>query len=356
MLYRVHRGEESDMCSLSRWLDVLGRDKEKIWDSHKEYIKDFRGCDEFLQTVLDGYILGYLANSCDESTTASFLANISSEKAQRSIIGLSKRLLDFTTTTELLCQLPELRDRPSENLWLFMQHAMMYRFLVTAMRQGDPGRVINCLHYFTIWLQASNQHLYAAECLHLSACIKVYWSEGYKRFWMENCLINLSGKQNGFRACDAVCEHLIREIKAIVPHNVTETTLRYLFDKISPQIFFLRDVRRKMMIETGSPAVSMHSSKVSTFEDIRTVADELLATNMYQHVPNRRAEESVRVDLHGEGQTSLAFSDCIEKYKLSLGSDPEKEADFLREEAISIEGMVDYDSDDDLDREWIVRL
>jgi hypothetical protein len=171
---------------------------------------------------------------------------------------------------------------------------------------------------------------------------------------MENCLINLSGKKNGFRACDAVCEHLIREIKAIVPHNVTETTLRYLFEKISPQIFFLRDVRRKMMTEAGAPAVSMHSSKVSAFEDIRTVADELLEMNIYEHVPNRRAEESVRVDLHGEGQTKLAYGDCIEKYKASL--DPEKEPEFPRDEEISIEGMVDYDSDEDLDREWIVTL
>jgi len=342
------------MCSLSRWLDVLGRDKEKIWDSHKEYIKDFRGCDDFLQTVLDGYILGYLAHSCGESNAATFLTNMSSEKVQRSITELSKRLLDFTSTTDLLSQPPEHRDRPAENLWLFLQHAMMYRFLVTAMRQGDPGRVIACLHYFTIWLQASNQHLYAAECLHLSACIKLYWSEGYSRLWMENCLINLSGKKNGFRACDAVCEHLIREIKAIVPHNVTETTLRYLFEKISPQIFFLRDVRRKMMTEAGAPAVSMHSSKVSAFEDIRTVADELLEMNIYEHVPNRRAEESVRVDLHGEGQTKLAYGDCIEKYKASL--DPEKEPEFPRDEEISIEGMVDYDSDEDLDREWIVTL
>jgi hypothetical protein len=354
MLYRVHRGAETDMCSLSRWLDVLGRDKEKIWDSHKEYIKDFRGCHDFFQTVLDGYILGYLAHSGGYSDIGIYLETLSSDskKAENGIIDFVKRLLDFTAVSTWMTETPDRRDKPHENLWLFLQHGMMYRFLSVAMRQGDPGRVISSLRYFTIWLQASNQHQYAAECLHLSACLTTYWSGQYKEFWMRNCLINLSGKREGFRACDAVCEHLIREIKAIVPNNVTEATLQYLFEKISPQIFFLRDIRRKMILETGAPSASMHSSVVSAFVDAKTVASALLDGNMYELFHGRGSEETPQVDLHGEGQTKLAFGECIEKYKSAM----ETRQELPREEEITLAGVLDYDSDEDMNRDWIMRM
>lgn len=351
MLFRIHRGSESDMCSISRWLDVLGRDKDKLWDAQKEYIKDFRACNDLFQTILDGYILGYLAHSGKFSDTASYMQNLSSAGLREAINALAKQLLDFTTLSDQMSEPPERRDQPWENLWLFLQHAMMYRFLVTSMRQGDPGRVVASLHYFTIWLQASSQHQYAAECLHLIACLSTYWSDRHKRQWMESSLVCLSGKREGFRACDAVCEHLIREIKAIVPNNITETTLQYLFDKISPQIFFLRDIRRKMIAESGAPRVSMHSSTVSNFTDAKAVADSLLEKNIYDLVRGRSTEESPRVDLHGEGQTKMAFGDCIQRYKDRL----ESRQDFTPEDALP-EGSLalDYDSDEDLDREWIV--
>jgi hypothetical protein len=95
----------------------------------------------------------------------------------------------------------------------------------------------------------------------------------------------------------------------------------------------------------------MHSSTVSNFTDAKAVADSLLEKNIYDLVRGRSTEESARVDLHGEGQTKMAFGDCIQRYKDRL----ESRQDFTPEDALP-EGSLalDYDSDEDLDREWIV--
>jgi hypothetical protein len=320
LLFRNHRGQPSDVCSLMRWIPETGRHPEKLWDGHKRTVKDFRSCNDFFHTVLGGYILCALADRCRVQKLDRFIEYCSTnpEKVRQEVFELTEYLFDFERLTQQRRSPSEERDRPHENWIMFMQHGLMYRFLETAMCQGDPGRVLVCLKYFTIWLQGSEQTLYAAEMIHLTACLRHCWSEEYKMEYMNNCLVNLSGKKEGFLATDALCEHLIGEIKSMVPNNVTEKTLEYLFNVVSRQIFFLKEVRSKMTSETQAPPQKNHHIAVKNYADLKVVCNELLRARIGHHQNGRRPKETDRVDLHHQGQTALGFGQVIERYQTAM--------------------------------------
>ena len=317
LLFRNHRGRESDTCSLSRWISALGRLQEKIWDGSKNHVKDFRTCNDFFHTVVSGYVLSAVVDMCGYRNLESFLKEILKhpKRLQQVVLEFTDRLFDYDAVSESLGASSETRDRPHENWIMMMQHGLMYRFLERSMSQGDSGRVMTCLKYITIWLQGTEQTLYAAEMLHLTACMKHCWSEAKKSFYLNNCMVSLSGKKEGFVATDALCEHLIGEIKSMVPSNVTETTLQYLFDVVSRQIFYLKDIRAKVASETQAPTPHKHHKSVNQYTDLKTVCNELLRARIGEHVDGRGPKETARADLHHQGQTVFGYGNTIERYK-----------------------------------------
>jgi hypothetical protein len=122
----------------------------------------------------------------------------------------------------------ELRDRMLKKQWLLIQQGLSLRSFNRAMREGDSGRVVSSLTYFTVFFQATSQNGYSQETLHLTACLREYWSEGYKKFWMDTCLMNPSGKKKGWLACDAMTEHVVRIVEELFPANISDVALRSL--------------------------------------------------------------------------------------------------------------------------------
>jgi hypothetical protein len=129
------------------------------------------------------------------------------------VVELARRVSQFNDPARMRSAPETDRDVVHEQHICFMQHGLTLRSFTTSCRQGDSGRVVAVLKYYCVWFQGSKQHNYAKETLHLLACLKYYWSDEYKRFWMNTCLVNMSGKREGFLACDAVCEHCVREVK-----------------------------------------------------------------------------------------------------------------------------------------------
>lgn len=54
------------------------------------------------------------------------------------------------------------------------------------------------------------------ECLHPTTCLNKLWSNELVEFWMQNCLINPSGKKMGWMPCDYLEEYVVREVKTNV--------------------------------------------------------------------------------------------------------------------------------------------
>jgi hypothetical protein len=200
-----------------------------------------------------------------------------------------------------------------ENILLFAQQGMVLRTFGRAMRTGDSGIVTDCLAYFTVWFQATNKKNYARETIHWMACIKKLWSPEMKVFWMENCLVNPSGKAEGWVACDFLGEYIVGQVKKMMHPNQTPAISNLLYNYISLLIIPFLDVRRKMLNECDVPFSTTHSTKKSTRFEVANIVKRVLEEGFLTMVAGRTAPKE-DVDLHGKGIQSLAEFKNIERY------------------------------------------
>jgi hypothetical protein len=326
MFFQAHMGTDADVFSLERWIREIRRDKQKIWNRQKEIVREFRQSQSFFDIVLDGNIVAAVANACGFGDSKAFVADIETldpEQLKKSIENLAKMICNFVGVSQLRLSGESDRDSAYEKHWMFLQHGLVLRSLARGMRDGDSGRVLVSLSYLTIWFQASDKFNYAYETLHLMTCIKRLWSPRMKKFWMENCLINLSGKAGAWMACDQLCEHVVKEVKDMMHHNVDEKTGDFLRNTLSPQIMSFYFAKQKMRTETGAMYDSSHSSETPTCHEVYVIADRILEGKVCQLRRDREsnAKESTTQDLHADGLRDLAGFTRINKYVAKMERD-----------------------------------
>jgi hypothetical protein len=303
LMYRMHLGVETDTFSLERWISDFGKKRNSLWNGAKEIVKDYCACNDLFELVLDSYILAAFTQACEFADTNDFLVNLNKipTKLSDAISKLAEHLAKF----QLISQMQKVpladRDLPLENMTLFMQHGLAMRNFKRAMREGDSGRCLASLSYFTVWFQASKQYQYAAETMHLTVCLKKYWSDDYRKFYMQNCLINPSGKIEGWMADDFFCEWLIGELKDRFLDNANEQNMKYMSRTIAPQITFFRQVSEKLTGETEAVQTGDHSLSVKWTIDVERIANCVLQESMGVYKAGRNPEESEKTDLYGQG-------------------------------------------------------
>jgi hypothetical protein len=234
---------------------------------------------------------------------------------------LAKELIEFDYTLKQRTNPLLDRDAVFENRTLLLQHGLVLRNYLLAMRHGDSGLVRISLKLFTIWFQATRKHNYAQETIHLTACLERIWSPEMREFWMDNCLINPSGKPTGFQACDFFGEWVVREIKSMMPHNYDPKNARYLQETLAYLITTFRSVRNKIMKETGAQTYGQHSHTVTSAVDISIIAERLLNEHVNSFRAGRTgATESEVQDLFSQGLASLGngarIADYIQKMEM----------------------------------------
>ena len=153
------------------------------------------------------------------------------------------------------------------------------------------------------------------ECIHLTACLSKLWSDELVKFWMQNCLINPSGKKDSWMACDYLGEYVVREVKNLMPFNINEPTGNTLRSKYSPQIMAFRDARKKMQEETDAPTFSYHSSMVKTRMEVERVVKRLINEQFSKMRLNRpTGDDPERADLHIVGIEKIGNTERIAEY------------------------------------------
>ena len=322
MLFSTHLGEAKEAISIARWMEDLDRNSKNIWSSDKTNVKDFRACQDLFDTILDGFIVAFLVDYCGFDSVSELTSNLEqmgSDHLASAVEKLADLLNDYSAVTKMRKLSPEYRDQQYENLILFMQQGLVLRNFAIAMRNGDSGMVIDCLSYFTVWFQATKKYNYAFETIHLTACIKQLWSPEMRQYWMENCLVNPSGKREGWMACDYLGEYIVREVKAMMHHNVNEANSKFLRLTLSPLILNFRNMRKLMTQECDVPFQSQHSSKVDTQFDVRLIARTVLQDQFCQIRPGRTARNAI--DLHGVGIQKLSTQVGIKKYIAKMDKD-----------------------------------
>jgi len=362
MLFSAHLGEVKEAVSIARWMEDLDRNSKTIWSSDKTNVKDFRACQDLFDTILDGFIMAFLVSRCGFSSVSELLSNLDqmgSDRLANALGQLADIVNDYSAVTKMRKLNPENRDQQYENLILFMQQGLVLRTFAVAMRNGDSGMVIHCLSYFTVWFQATKKYNYAFETLHLTACIKQIWSPEMRQYWMQNCLVNPSGNRQGWMACDYLGEYVVREVKAMMHHNVNEANSKFLRLVLSPLILSFRNMRKLMARECDVPFQSQHSSNADTRFDIKLIADTVLQNRFCRFQPCRTARNVI--DLHGVGIEKLSTQIGIKKYIAKMEKDRgyvDKQAvedlvvdDSMVDEGIEIEieddMLIFFDDEDD---------
>lgn len=320
LVLNTHMGKPSDVWSLERWIKELERDGNKI---RSTFVKDHNAYVDFLDTILDGCILATLCRSLfpTSKTTDIFAKNIGT-KSLEDIDTAIKRLQSLMTDYSIVSywrQLPVMsRNIYFENMLLFMQQALILRNFQQAIRQGDSGRVVHCLAYFTVWFQDTRNYNYAAETMRLMACLRRIWSDDLRKYWMETCLLTTTGKEQSFMSLDEFNEYIVREVKEMIANNVTPATDNHLRNTLSLLITILRDVRRKVAEETDSHIFDFHSTKVDNWRDTKVIADYIFQAGFlpgdWQYKGGAKSPSSAK-DLFADGQSKLAMTQPIEKLK-----------------------------------------
>ena len=236
MLFRGHGGSEKELGTLPYWIRLLQRNQNMLWDSHKHLVKDFRACYELFGQIVDGYLLGWLAKRCGwEKGSIALIFDSQPAIIREKIESLAEELANFKQTHTRRHADPCARD---ENTILFLQHGLILRNLHHAMANSDVRRLLMSFRHTTCWFQSSRQYNYAQETIHLTACLEKIWSPEFKDFMLNQCLVNVTGKPDGFYATDLLNEHIVREVKKMMVHNATPKTDRFLRETISPQVMF----------------------------------------------------------------------------------------------------------------------
>ena len=317
--------------SLDRWINLLGRDGDKL---RSTLAKDHSSCVDFLETVLDGCLLAIICNrlfpNCQSADV--FAQNIntkSTDEITETLCSLQSGLSKFETVSNMRLADTADRNLDLENMLLFVQQALIVRIFGQAMRQGDSGRVINCISFFTVWFQDSGCFNYASGTLRLLVCLRRLWSEDLRRYWMETCLITTSGKENSFVALDEFNEYIVREVKEMIANNVTPATDSHLRNTLSLLITLMWDARRKIADEMDANIFDFHSSKVDSWRDIKLIADNILQSGILSGITQDTMEEETQSpapDLLMNGMAKLATIEPLDKLKDSW-YDEEDDAD-----------------------------
>lgn len=340
LLVQTHLGKATDRASLERWMLAIKRDKQKLWSRQKEIVRDFRQTQAFFDIVLDGNIIAELASLCGFENMKDFISGIEAinpDLLKDSIEALADKISDFTLIAERRnAGNPDEQDHAYQSHILLMQHGLILRNLALAMRQGDSGRVLISLTYLTLWFQASDKFNYANETIHLMACLKLLWSPRLVDYWKRNCLINIAGRKESFLASDLLCEHVVREVKNMMHHNVNDATSRWLREVLSPQIMMFYLAKAKMGVETDYYERT-HSSNTKTCIEVGVIADRLLAEEVCQEIfmrPGDSKETKTR-DLHSDGMHQLAKLTRINDYLMKM----EKELNMKGDVDAAVEGI-----------------
>jgi hypothetical protein len=359
MMFETHLGTDTDVDSLSRWISALGRDRQTLWDSQKSNVKNFRASKSFWNIVLDAHLLAALADKFGWNGMLEMenrIGSVSAEALGSTIDTLAAELGRFSAVSGMRNSPAADRDVVYENQFLFMQHGLVLRSFDLAIRQGDTGRVVTSLSFFAVWFQMTKKHQYAMEIVHLVACIRGgIWSPSMVEFWMRNCVINLSGKREGFIACDHLGEIVVREVKSMMHHSVNEATGTFLRNYVSPSIMLFYQLKRKMTAETDAPTYGYRSSRVNTMTDIRAVADTLLDEKISSTRNDREVADAEVVDLHVNGLVAMGTTVILRKYieKLArdrmFGAEDVYVGDTLEVEEETVDGGGDEDAED----EWM---
>ena len=200
------------------------------------------------------------------------LQRLPPHKRQDIVDTIRKDLLDSDPNDE--------KDQELQNHKRFMQMVEPFLILKYGIKYGDVGLISQALDQMCIYFHGSKSSKYA----HLM----LYWqyltrskatTDVLKRAVLANSLVNLTGKEDGFKEIDVYNEHHNSDMKTTFKYRRTSTfTSNYLFEYGSLNSLF-KNIRHSVQSLFGVRINGEHTTK-SAAMDLRTYAEKLQETSM----------------------------------------------------------------------------
>jgi hypothetical protein len=371
LLFGVFDGEAAHPGSLKQFSTILRR------KGVNKDIKDFHACDDFFRTVLEAYIIAYyqhhagatdtkeLVNHLEkndwpaqialavqagidpfgvswvrtqarESIDAAVAARMEEERAKWEAFKAQRRQhrqsggtnpplprkewkkIESTLVTELGAGS---RDIVNENAMLLLTCGLIYLDFYHACREGFSGRVEKCIKMFATMFAGGKHSNYAAECIHLVACLARMWQPEFKQAWLDYCLINPNSRQGIYCAIDRHGETVIRENKDKVRPSANAKDDRFLREVVARNVGSLRASKHVMAECTGATDYRNRHSEVSRDEEIILLSKKLIHAKVFTCIPGRGSDSHPSGqlkeydNLFEAGYTAMASGIPISKYK-----------------------------------------
>lgn len=331
-----------------------------MWNFKNNTIKDFRSCCAFFDHLVDAHILAAIAETVGATTWEALQDNLKNKNWRKTIKEMEKRFGNDCLIDQCRRQDEVSRDFIFENAVLLLQHGLVFKRFSAALKTGDAGWIVHCIKYFTIWLHNDGVVFknYRNSSLHLMASLTHILSPDFKAFWMDHCLVNISGSPTGFMPCDLLNEYIVREMKARRSNNFNPTNDNFHRNVYGPQVMVSKAVRDHMYEAVGAVQQYQHSSTVSSQIDVETVTRSLLRERVFHQIPERKTYNTYNdvpikqsIDLFGRGLVAISHGEHIDAYILKcLKNEPS-----LRDEegeAEEIEEILDPEHEDYQEEEF----
>ncbi|KAF9501682.1 hypothetical protein BDN71DRAFT_1537252 [Pleurotus eryngii] len=171
-------------------------------------------------------------------------------------------------------------DMVYENGILFLRDALLSREFTDAIKAGDMDRVVLVLKVWALSFRGNGRTKYAYEMLHLIHNLTVVWPKGLRNIILKNCLVNTTGKEDGFSEADLLQEHGIGWIKGAYQARGSNGSWSWL-EMISPCIQTLRQLVNVMKLALGTDNGSKHAPP-DLSKDIKALMSSLDEHRVYR--------------------------------------------------------------------------
>lgn len=177
------------------------------WKSKK--LAPFRPSSELiLKLCLPANILDGFRTHCGEQTLDAWLNNLPDYAAFRAVAITVRDQLCSARRVETLRSLPSSKcDLTLENIILFNRDALMLLEFNHAIKRGDIGSVVNVLWYWLHEFRGTGGMPKYSDALFEVLITLKNMKPPLKRAYLMNWLVNLTGRDNGFKELDLLQEH-----------------------------------------------------------------------------------------------------------------------------------------------------
>ncbi|KAJ6612996.1 hypothetical protein B0H10DRAFT_1806360 [Mycena sp. CBHHK59/15] len=262
------------------------------WKAKK--LPPFRPTHELMLTLsLPAHILDGFRIYCG---AASLDAWVESDLSWDNIKAISEVVVEklcSASTAEDLRLLPEAdRDPQLENTVLCNHDMLLLLIFTTSIKSGDVGMVINILaHRMVMFRGMGSMPKYADALFELINNLK-RWPAPLREAYLNNWLVNLSGKIRAFKEVDLLQEHQNFWAKVIYNARGSNRSWDWL-SMITVVIFNLRDVMRNVQTQFKIPHHGISHTSPKAAEDIANFQGWLESNRLQTYVKERPGKDQI---------------------------------------------------------------